>query len=148
MPLVLLWLLDLFLNASSLFTLRCYSLFFFLNPPWGFLSACNESAYSPCVSIYSILLGQAFCEKFHFFHPSQFLFPLFIFSPSSSQIELCSLRLLLRSWPSPPPPLPFFFPYTFLVRLMTACTTRSASCVSPRLSIPFFRHDELMRYLI
>jgi hypothetical protein len=73
-------------------------------------------------------------------------FPLFLlFSPSSSQIELCSLQLVLRFAVS------FRLSIFLLVRPMTACTTRSVSCLSVFIGsspsiIPCAPFDLLMSY--
>jgi hypothetical protein len=63
--------------------------FSFLSPPWGSRSRVTKVRILHAFLFYSILHGQAFCEKFHHFSPSQFFLPLLVsfvcFSPSIEQ---------------------------------------------------------------
>ena len=93
-----------YLNAPvSLYVYAATATYLFLLPALGSCSRVTKVRILHAF-LFTILLGQAFCEKFYFFRPSQSQIFLLLFHPSlslsfpsSSQIELCSLRLLLRS---------------------------------------------------
>lgn len=113
--------------------------------------ACNESAYCSCVSFYSILLGQALCEKFHFY---SFAVPFVSFprprgivlrrmelhAPFDSQIELCSLRLMRFAF------LLFLALFSFVRRkVCTTCSICVGRCSSPRHAAIFLSSLRLHR---